>query len=131
MKKILLLGMLCTSIAIHAQANKEDVKRYIEISGSASKYDEMIERVASQVSLSKKEDFKKDLIYFKNKMVSEMVIFYAAKFSQDEIEVLIEIYESPLGKKMVQANNEFSSNYGYREQEFQREIGRLIMKYMN
>lgn len=131
MKKMILLGALLFTFAMNAQSNKEDVKTFIEISGAANRYDELIERVSKQVSLSKQDDFKKDLTYFKTKMVNEMVTFYASKFSQSEIQALIEMYKSPLGKKLVAAQSEFSENYAFREQEFQREIGRLIMKYMN
>lgn len=131
MKKWVILGALLFSFSMNAQSNKEDVKTFIEISGLANRYDELIERVSKQVSLTKQEDFKKDLTYFKTKMVNEMVVFYATKFSQSEIQALIEMYKSPLGKKLVAANTEFSGNFTSREQEFQREIGRLIMKYMN
>lgn len=131
MKKMVLLGALLITFTMNAQSNKEDVKTFVEISGAANRYDELIERVSKQVSLSKQDDFKKDLTYFKTKMVNEMIVFYAAKFSQSEIEALIEMYKSPLGKKLVAAHSEFSENYAFREQEFQREIGRLIMKYMN
>lgn len=131
MKNLIVIVMLLFAFQTQAQANKESVKQFIEISGLANKYDELVNRVSKQLSASKQEDFKKDLIYFKNKMIQEMISFYAAKFSQSEIEALIEMYKSPLGKKLVAANEEFASNSLLNEKQFQQEISRLIMKYMN
>lgn len=130
MKNWILCFFMLSIFISYGQANKVDAKRFVEISGVDNRYDEIIQRVINQVGESKREDLKKDLTFFKNKMSEEMVSYYSTKFSQSEIDALIEFYNSPLGKKLVESKAQFHVEFEKKDKEFQNEISRLIMKYM-
>ncbi|HLT65407.1 MAG TPA: DUF2059 domain-containing protein [Flavobacterium sp.] len=130
MKNWILCFFMLSIFISYGQANKVDAKRFVEISGVDNRYDEIIQRVINQVGESKREDLKKDLTFFKNKMSEEMVNYYSTKFSQSEIDALIEFYNSPLGKKLVESKAQFHVEFEKKDKEFQNEISRLIMKYM-
>lgn len=130
MKNWILCFFMLSIFISYGQANKVDAKRFVEISGVDNRYDEIIQRVINQVEESKREDLKKDLTFFKNKMSEEMVNYYSTKFSQSEIDALIEFYNSPLGKKLVESKAQFHVEFEKKDKEFQNEISRLIMKYM-
>lgn len=130
MKNWILCFFMLSFFISYGQANKVDAKRFVEISGVDNRYDEIIQRVINQVGESKREDLKKDLTFFKNKMSEEMVNYYSTKFSQSEIDALIEFYNSPLGKKLVESKAQFHVEFEKKDKEFQNEISRLIMKYM-
>lgn len=130
MKNWILCFFMLSIFISYGQANKVDAKRFVEISGVDNRYDEIIQRVINQVGESKREDLKKDLTFFKNKMSEEMVNYYSTKFSQSEIDALIEFYNSPLGKKLVESKAQFHVEFENKDKEFQNEISRLIMKYM-
>lgn len=130
MKNWILCFFMLSIFISYGQANKVDAKRFVEISGVDNRYDEIIQRVINQVGESKRENLKKDLTFFKNKMSEEMVNYYSTKFSQSEIDALIEFYNSPLGKKLVESKAQFHVEFEKKDKEFQNEISRLIMKYM-
>ena len=130
MKNWILCFFMLSIFISYGQANKVDAKRFVDISGVENRYDEIIQRVINQVGESKREDLKKDLTFFKNKMSEEMVNYYSTKFSQSEIDALIEFYNSPLGKKLVESKAQFHVEFEKKDKEFQNEISRLIMKYM-
>lgn len=130
MKNWILCFFMLSIFISYGQANKVDAKLFVEISGVDNRYDEIIQRVINQVGESKREDLKKDLTFFKNKMSEEMVNYYSTKFSQSEIDALIEFYNSPLGKKLVESKAQFHVEFEKKDKEFQNEISRLIMKYM-
>lgn len=76
MKNWILCFFMLSFFISYGQANKVDAKRFVEISGVDNRYDEIIQRVINQVGESKREDLKKDLTFFKNKMSEEMVNYY-------------------------------------------------------
>ena len=130
MKNWILCFFMLSIFISYGQANKVDAKRFVEISGVDNRYDEIIQRVINHVGESKREYLKKYLTFFKNKMSEEMVNYYSTKFSQSEIDALIEFYNSPLGKKLVESKAQFHVEFEKKDKEFQNEISRLIMKYM-
>ena len=70
MKKIILgVFLLGATFVTHAQANKQDVKTFLELSGNSTKYDEILEQVAEQLSEDKREAFKKDLQGFIDRII--------------------------------------------------------------
>lgn len=131
MKKILFtLIFLGTSFLSQAQANKQDVKTFLELSGHSSKYNDLLVQVSEQLTVDKREAFKKDLAGFIERIIKNDVEKYAAEFSQDEIVKLIEFYKSPLGKKLVLKNDELSGAANDEAQENKMELQGIIMKYM-
>jgi len=131
MKKVfIVLFFVHFSICSHAQANKQDVKIFLELSGKFSLYNEMANQFAKQLADSKREAFKKDINVFIERISNRDVDRYAAAFSQDEIVKLIEFYKSPLGKKMIEKNVEFNKASVEEANQNDIELQGIIMKYM-
>ena len=77
MKKIILgVFLLGATFVTHAQANKQDVKTFLELSGNSTKYDEILEQVAEQLSEDKREAFKKDLQGFIDRIIKNDIEKY-------------------------------------------------------
>lgn len=131
MKKGLLLSLfvLCTW-GMAAQANRDDVRKLIQINGTANKYDILIDRFSASLTESKRDAFKKDVREFINKYIETEVKFYANEFSQDEILKLIEFYKSPLGTKYIEKSKEITESNMENAQKTEKELQGIIMKYM-
>lgn len=131
MKKGLLILMLSLFAATaSAQANRDDVRRLIQINGAVNKYDVLIDRFSASLTESKREAFKKDVREFINKYIETEVKFYANEFSQDEILKLIEFYKSPLGVKYIEKSKEITESNLENAQKTEKELQGIIMKYM-
>ena len=72
---------------------------FLDINGTRSSMDKKFQEILLQVSPQKKDFFQKML---KVERIMELIIpIYDKYFSEDELKQLIEFYQSPLGKKMV------------------------------
>lgn len=131
MKKFFLtLVVLGNILFSQAQANKEDVRKLLELNGSFDVYENIVDQFKNQLSDSKQIAFKKDIQLFVDKISVNDVNRYAAAFSQDEILKLIEFYKSPLGKKLVEKNRRFLKTSNEEAHQNYNELQGIIMKYM-
>lgn len=131
MKKIMSIAFLLgVCFLSNAQANKNDVKTFLELNGNFDGYKELIEQFSDQLSDSKRESFKKDTKIFIEQIAKADIDRYAAVFSQDEILKLIEFYRSPLGRKLVEKNKELMRVSASEIQNNYKELQGIVMKYM-
>lgn len=131
MKKIMSIAFLLgVCFLSNAQANKNDVKTFLELNGNFDGYQELIEQFSDQLSDSKRESFKKDTNIFIEQIAKADIDRYAAVFSQDEILKLIEFYRSPLGRKLVEKNKELMRVSASEIQNNYKELQGIVMKYM-
>lgn len=131
MKKnaILFLLLFCTASAM-AQANRNDVRKLLDLDGTIQKYTNLVSRFGKQLPADKKKSFMSDADKVVHQFVEVQVKNYAAEYTQNEILKLIEFFQSPLGKKYVQKDLESNSNRHIELQNFEIEIQGLAMKYM-
>lgn len=129
-KTIILLFILFSVGSAFAQANRNDVRKLLNLDGTVQKYTNLVYRFGNQLPSDKKKKFMADADRVVNQFVEVQVKNYAAEFSQNEILKLTEFYQSPLGKKYVQKNVETNSNRQAELQNFEIEIQGLAMKYM-
>ena len=125
---LLFIGLL--SLCASAQANREDVRKLLQVNGTANKYDALINRFSASLTESKRDAFRKDVKEFINRYIESEVKFYANEFSQDEILKLIEFYRSPLGTKYIEKSKEITENNVENAQKTEMELQGIIMKYM-
>lgn len=112
MYKILFIIGLCLSMFIcHAQQTRteKDILKLMEVNGSAANYDLAFEQIVSQFKMmkpnvpqltwdmAKREVFDKEIIELNKKLIP----IYQKNFAPADIKQLIEFYQSPLGKKLV------------------------------
>ena len=131
MKKNLLLFLLLFSVtAAMGQANRNDVRKLLDLDGTVQKYTNLVWRFGKQLPSDRRKEFMADANRIVQQFVEVQVKNYAAEFSQNEVLKLVDFYQSPLGKKYVQKNIEANSNRHAELQNFEIEIQGLAMKYM-
>ena len=112
MSKILFIIGLCLSMFVcHAQQTEaeKDILKLMEVNGSEANYDLAFEQIVSQFKMmkpnvpqltwdmAKREVFDKEIVELNKKLIP----VYQKNFAPAEIKQLIEFYQSPLGKKLV------------------------------
>lgn|SRR5690554_257206 len=131
MKKNLLLFLLLFSVtAAMGQANRNDVRKLLDLDGTVQKYTNLVSRFGKQLPSDRRKEFMADANRIVQQFVEVQIKNYAAEFSQNEVLKLVDFYQSPLGKKYVQKNIEANSNRHAELQNFEIEIQGLAMKYM-
>lgn len=130
MKRLILVFILIVlPINLSAQANKKDVKTFLEVSGAFIKYQTVVDKFTEQLPEESRDSFKKDVQSYLDRLINNEVNLYAASFTQDEILKLIEFYKSPLGIKLIQKTNEINSLSQQETNKIQRDLEGIIMKY--
>jgi len=122
--------MLLMSNLVTAQANKQDVKKLLEVSGFSNKYIALVDQLAINLAEDDKENFKKDVQFYLDKIIKTQIDAYASSFSQDEILKLIEFYKSPLGIKLMQKSEVINEQTLLELSKTQNELQGILMKYM-
>lgn len=113
-------------------ALKADAVKFMEVSGIAKSYENIVTEVIKNVPAEKQADFKKELNVSIKNLTAKMADLYAASLSQEDLKALIKFYESPAGKKMVATSNSDAFTQKTKEfgQEFGMEVQGMMMKYM-
>lgn len=131
MRKKLLIGMffVCTLNGF-SQANKADVLKLVELSGEINEFYSITDEISKQLSIGNRESFKKDLEPLIAKQRNSLVAYYSQNLSQNEVENLIEFYQTPLAKKFMMVRQNYSTVLNNKSEAFKAEIQGIIMKYM-
>lgn len=129
-KHLVLLLLIFVPNLISAQANKQDVKKLLEVSGFSEKYTSLIDQLADNLSEDDQESFKKDVQGYLDKIIKKQIDAYASSFSQDEVLKLIEFYKSPLGIKLKEKSELIDEQTLLELNKTQYELQGILMKYM-
>jgi len=110
MKKlsIMLIITLCTAFSAYGQTKKQDIAKLLDVTGTKAQVAQMVDLMIAQMQASAPTvpqefwtKFKKGL---KSDSFIELIIpIWDKHLSHDDIKKLIQFYESPTGKKLVQA----------------------------
>ncbi len=131
MKRTFLIGLfLVLTMNTFAQANKADVLKLVELSGEINEFYNITDEIAKQLSAANRESFKKDMEPLITKQKNSLVAYYSQNLSQNEVENLIEFYQTPLAKKFVMIRQNYATVLNNRSEAFKAEIQGIIMKYM-
>lgn len=129
-KYVCLLVYVFFTLNLFGQANKDDVQRLIILSGEMNEIHQMVNQLALQLSEENRERFKKDLVPLIERQKNRLVAYYAQNLSQDEVEKLMEFYESPLAKKYLMIRKNYRIVQLNNSDVFKEELQGIIMKYM-
>lgn len=129
-KYVCLLVCVFFTLNLFGQANKDDVQRLIILSGEMNEIHQMVDQLALQLSEENRERFKKDLVPLIERQKNRLVAYYAQNLSQDEVEKLMEFYESPLAKKYLMIRKNYRIVQSNNSDVFKEELQGIIMKYM-
>lgn len=125
---LLLLTVFCTTG--FAQANKADVQKLVELSGEIDELYHMVGEFSKEISENNRAQFKKDMEPLLLKQKNNLIYYYSQNLSQNEVENLIEFYQSPLAKKYMMIKQNYATVLSNRSEAFKAEIQGIIMKYM-
>lgn|SRR5690554_3985850 len=130
MGKYILSFTLLFVLNANAQANKADVIKLVELSGEISQFHNMTDEISKQLSPANRESFKKDMQPVIAKQKNNLVAYYSQNLSQNEVNHLIEFYQSPLAKKYMMVKQNYNTVLSNKSEAFRSEIQGIIMKYM-
>lgn len=131
MKKIVLFAFLLVTTVGFSQDNfKNDILKYLEISGQANTFKMITKDLITNIPEAKKADFQKELDASINDLMSKMADMYMTEFTQDEIKALLKFYESEVGKKLTSKTEVLYTKGQAVGQEWGQGLQTLMMKYM-
>jgi len=129
-KYLLLFALVCVSLKSEAQANREDVRMLLDVSGIVNPYQEIVKQIEEQVSADKRPAFKKDMQGLLTKVRNKQIDDYSKSLTQDEVIKLTEFFKSSLGANFVKKKAQIDINDLQESQDIELELQGVIMKYM-
>lgn len=131
MKKYLLFfALMVTSYHAAAQANKEDVRVLLEVSGIINPYQNIVNQIEEQISEDKRAAFKKDMQGLLTRVRNKQIDDYSRVLTQDEVVRLTEFFKSSLGTSFVKKKAQIDLNNMEQDEAIDLELQGIIMKYM-
>lgn len=132
MKKVLFaFALLFTAQITFAQdAFKQDIVKYLNLSGQRATFEMMLKDLPKQVPAEKQADFKKELDTAIDDLMNKMADIYVTEFTHDDIKAAIKFYESPAGKKFTSKTELLYEKGNAIGQEWGMGIQSIMMKYM-
>lgn len=133
MKKIVLVAafMLAGHFGFAQDAAyKADAEKYMEVSGQMKAFDYMTEDIMLNVPEAKRAEFKKEFEESLKDFKSRMAEVYMEEFTHDEIKELIQLYDTPIGKKLYEKNKVLYDKGQQVGMEWGAGLQGIMMKYM-
>ncbi|MGB2087671.1 MAG: DUF2059 domain-containing protein [Psychroflexus salarius] len=132
MKKLVLLVMLCVASFGFAQdvdsAHMKDAVRMMKMSNNT--VETALEPLYMQIPEDKIADFKKDLQPVLDNMYEKLAKKATEVYSHEEIKAMLEFYNTDLGKKMLEGQDEIFQASMQIGQEMSMEMMPIFQKYM-
>ena len=133
MKKLYFLLLLSFAVqgVLAQETFKEDVKKYIALSGQFTVFDSITEQLEQSVEEGKREDFKKELAASFSVLVDRMAALYMEEFTHEDIKQLIAFYSSPIGLKLADKNVVLMEKGGAIGEEWVISLQGLMAQYVD
>lgn len=122
--------LLITTLSFSQEAFKNDVLKYLDISGQANTFKMITKDLSANIPQAKKEDFQRDLDKSILELMGKMADMYMTEFTHDEIKALLKFYESPIGKKLTEKTEVLYNKGQTVGQEWGMGLQSMMMKYM-
>ncbi len=117
-KIIFIIGLALATLVSKAQQTEQekDILKLMEVNGSASTYDLAFDQMVSQFKMMKPNvpqltwDMAKHDVFDKEiaELKKQLVPIYQKNFTPAEVKQLIEFYQSPRGKKLIDGTTQIS-----------------------
>ncbi|MBB1140835.1 DUF2059 domain-containing protein [Myroides sp. WP-1] len=133
MKKIVIVAafMLAGHFGFAQDAAfKADAEKYMEVSGQMKAFDYMTEEISQNIPEEKRAEFQKEFNVSLNDFKSRMAEIYMEEFTHNEIKELIQLYETPVGKKLYEKNKVLYDKGQQVGMEWGTSVQGIMMKYM-
>jgi hypothetical protein len=134
MKKLFALCLLAAAFAFSAygQTKNQDIARLLKITNTESQASQMFDLMLPSLELMAPQVPDEFWAQFKSKLdlnsFSELLVpIYDRHFSQDDIRGLIQFYESPIGKRMLEVTPLITQESFAAGQEWGQKIGQEVV----
>jgi len=130
MKNLILFGVaICLSAITYAQDSKEleNAKRLVKLSNNS--VETALEPIFTTIPEDKVADFKKEIQPALDAMYDRYAQIYSEKFTNKEIQELLDFYDTDLGKKMLSVQSEIMELSMEEGQKFTSKIMPIYQKY--
>ncbi|MGC4039984.1 MAG: DUF2059 domain-containing protein [Flavobacterium sp.] len=134
MKKLVITVLFAfVSIAGMAQekASREDVYKVIEKSGSGGQINAAKKQILAMIPKDKQAAFVIEFDALIKKANEKLVDVYLEEFTKEDVKGILDFYNSPVGKKMVDKSEALATKSQEAMAGLQGEIQSMVMKYMN
>ena len=133
---ILAIVILLVGFTAEAQNADPDLKsRVIELVNIQLGHNILMEDILGnlefQITEEKKVELKKDLMTALDKLIYDTADKYIEIFNKEEIEAMLEFYNSPIGQQIQIKMPEVLKTSSILQQEFAMELMPIFQKYMN
>ncbi|RAR49682.1 DUF2059 domain-containing protein [Flavobacterium lacus] len=122
--------LLITTLGFSQDAFKNDVVKYLEVSGQSNTFKMITKDLASNIPEAKKAEFQKELDASINDLMGKMADMYMTEFTHDDVKALLKFYESPAGKKLTDKTEVLYNKGQTVGQEWGMGLQTMMMKYM-
>lgn len=133
MKKIV-FAILISLVGINGFAQErsfEEKASYLIELTAGQQFDIMTKPIVNMVPEENQEAFKEELSKSIQELYSKMAVVYMESFTEEELDDILEFYNTPVGKKMVATTPELMKKGMEIGQQWGMEIQPLIAKYTN
>jgi hypothetical protein len=122
--------LLITTLGFSQDAFKNDVIKYLEMSGQSNTFKMITKDLSANIPEAKKADFQKELDASIDDLMGKMAEMYMTEFTHDDVKALLKFYESPVGKKLTEKTEVLYTKGQTVGQEWGMGLQSMMMKYM-
>ena len=132
MKKLLFTAVivLMANIAMAQDAFKQDVMKYLELSGQTTTFQMLTKDLVKNIPAEKQNEFKKELEASIKDLMGKLADVDVKEFTHEDIKSAIKFYESPAGKKISSKSEVLFEKAQAVGQEWGMGLQQLMSKYM-
>lgn len=132
MKKIvtILLVVVATQLSFAQNAFKEDVLKFLEISGATTPLKSIGDQLKIMVPEERHEEFQKDFDSTLPSLFSKIADAYMEEFTHDDIKKMLAFYNSEVGKKLSSKQGILYEKVEKAGEHWGMDLQLALMKYM-
>lgn len=122
--------LLITTIGFSQDAFKNDVVKYLDVSGQSNTFKMITKDLSANIPEAKRAEFQKELDASINDLMAKMAEMYMTEFTHDDVKALLKFYETPAGKKLSDKTAVLYTKGQAVGQEWGMGLQTMMMKYM-
>lgn len=122
--------LLIATIGFSQDAFKNDVVKFLEISGASNGFKMITKDLTANIPEAKKAEFQKELDASIKDLMGKMAEMYMTEFTHEDVKDILKFYESPIGKKLSNKTPVLYTKGQTVGQEWGMGLQTMMMKYM-
>lgn len=112
------------------KASREDVLKVVERSGASGQVNAVKKQILGMIPQEKQAGFVIEFDIIIKKANEKTADIYMEEYTKEDIKAILDFYNSPVGKKMVEKSEVIATKSQESLVGLQTEIQAMVMKYM-